>query len=355
LTLGFARYPFVGKGAGLARGFLSTVFYIYKHLEQKATLQDVPILKVATRDESGNLVMSRMVNSYASALLPKELLHVAAPGWFHPLKGTRNHFFTMWEADKLPEEFVETLNGAQSWIVPSQHNKALWARYGFDAKVVPLGVHEAYTLGDPDRSRLAGPGGSRPLRFLFVGSQSPRKGWPVIAPAYAKAFSEMVPNANVQLIVKTIQNEGEGKLIRSEDGKVLVDTRDLSATEMLGLYRYADVFLFPSLGEGFGLPPLEAMASGALAVSTANTGLSDFIDDGTAFVIPQTIPAELQYGTEAQQIMLPSVDKLAEMLAYVYQQWGTPDVETRRQSGCIRARSLTWDNTCTKLLEAIAS
>ncbi len=45
-------------------------------------------------------------------------------------------------------------------------------------------------------------------------------------------------------------------------------------------YNISDVFLFPSLYEGFGYPPLEAMQSGLPVIASDNTSLKEIIADG---------------------------------------------------------------------------
>jgi glycosyltransferase involved in cell wall biosynthesis len=52
------------------------------------------------------------------------------------------------------------------------------------------------------------------------------------------------------------------------------------------LYRLADVFAFPSLYEGFGLPPLEAMASGTPVVTSNVSSLPEVVDDAAVLVDP---------------------------------------------------------------------
>lgn len=54
------------------------------------------------------------------------------------------------------------------------------------------------------------------------------------------------------------------------DGKVIF-TGPLRTKEVVGLMNLTEVFVFPSLYEGFGLPPLEVMAGGTLVV-TSNAG-----------------------------------------------------------------------------------
>jgi len=53
------------------------------------------------------------------------------------------------------------------------------------------------------------------------------------------------------------------------------------------LYRAADVFVYPSLYEGFGMPPIEAMACGCPVISSARGGLEEVLRDAAAIVDPE--------------------------------------------------------------------
>jgi glycosyltransferase involved in cell wall biosynthesis len=52
------------------------------------------------------------------------------------------------------------------------------------------------------------------------------------------------------------------------------------------LYRLADVFVFPSLYEGFGLPPLEAMASGTPVITSNVSSLPEVVGDAAILIDP---------------------------------------------------------------------
>jgi glycosyltransferase involved in cell wall biosynthesis len=57
------------------------------------------------------------------------------------------------------------------------------------------------------------------------------------------------------------------------------------------LYRLASVFVFPSLYEGFGLPPLEAMASGTPVVTSNVSSLPEVVGDAAVLVDPYSVEA----------------------------------------------------------------
>ena len=52
------------------------------------------------------------------------------------------------------------------------------------------------------------------------------------------------------------------------------------------LYRLAGVFVFPSLYEGFGLPPLEAMASGTPVITSNVSSLPEVVGDAAVLIDP---------------------------------------------------------------------
>ena len=58
---------------------------------------------------------------------------------------------------------------------------------------------------------------------------------------------------------------------------------------LVALYRAADVFVFPSLYEGFGLPPLEAMANGTPVITSKISSLPEVVGDAALTVDPYNV------------------------------------------------------------------
>jgi glycosyltransferase involved in cell wall biosynthesis len=68
-------------------------------------------------------------------------------------------------------------------------------------------------------------------------------------------------------------------------------------TTLAALYRMASVFAFPSLYEGFGLPPLEAMACGTPVLTSRLSSLPEVVGDAAVLVDPYDV-ADIANGLE---------------------------------------------------------
>ena len=100
------------------------------------------------------------------------------------------------------------------------------------------------------------------------------------------------------------------------------------------LYRAADVFVYPSLYEGFGMPPLEAMACGCPVIASARGSLGEVLGEAAAMVEPEDIH------TIARQLYVLATD---------------PGTRNRlRAAGLDQARKFDWHHTATAMLNVYA-
>jgi starch synthase len=119
----------------------------------------------------------------------------------------------------------------------------------------------------------------RPLRFIYAGQLSLRKGIPILLEAWEKAA---LRDAELELIGPW--KLAECKLTSLPGG--VVWRPPCSSAVLRDRYRAADVFVFPSFFEGFGLVLLEAMACGLPAISSEATAGADVITEACGHLVP---------------------------------------------------------------------
>jgi glycosyltransferase involved in cell wall biosynthesis len=112
----------------------------------------------------------------------------------------------------------------------------------------------------------------RPFRFLYCGSVTARKGAPVLIEAWRS-----LEQGDAELWFAGHVGTRERALIPNLPGLRLLG--QVPHSEMAKLYAQCDVFVLPSLFEGFGLVILEALAAGLPVISTPNTGAVDVVTD----------------------------------------------------------------------------
>jgi len=156
-----------------------------------------------------------------------------------------------------------------------------------------------------------------------------RKGWPEMLEAYS-IFAQRHPDAWLYLHTTNLPfgSAGEGMDIKSymkflgmpPDRWSLISEPDLALgvpeEHLVDFYRAADVFLLPSLGEGFGMPIMEAQACGCPVIVQNCSATAELCVNGIAIEPLQHLWLP-QLGYYWQ---LPSVKRIVEALETVYNQ-----------------------------------
>lgn len=133
-----------------------------------------------------------------------------------------------------------------------------------------------------------------PKKFLlFVGSIEPRKNLLILL----KAYNLLVKEEKDDLPLILVGFKGwENQEIMQDIGKNKEYIRYLgfvSDSELAHVYNLATVFIYPSLYEGFGLPPLEAMACGTPVIVSNVASLPEVCGDAALYVVP-TDPIDIK-------------------------------------------------------------
>lgn len=126
--------------------------------------------------------------------------------------------------------------------------------------------------------------------ILYVGSLEPRKNIRALVEAYEKMRTD-----NPQLQTKLILIGGESPLFAEVRLNIKTFRQDVIFMGFVEddllreYYRHATVVAYPSLYEGFGLPPLEAMACGVPVVTSNTSSIPEVVGDAALMVSPHDI------------------------------------------------------------------
>lgn len=169
------------------------------------------------------------------------------------------------------------------------------------------------------------------MRFLFVGSFSQRKGISYLLQAFKELENE---GENISL---TMAGRGimDYELVKSYELKCLETHVNLPLEKLVELMQESDVFVFPSICEGFGLVLIQAMATGMPLITTYNTSGPDFIEEGKdGFLI------------EAQD-----VEAIKNKVRYFLQ---NPDeVKRMGQNAILKSKDFTWERFSAEIIKSV--
>ncbi len=169
--------------------------------------------------------------------------------------------------------------------------RALASRYPFCSDKIRVGPLAAA----PGLARTAGRAGTgaesvgvRGPFILYVGRLDARKNIPALVQAFSALRSAGVLEHRLVLVgPKDHWPEAmEREILTSPYRTEVVRTGVVSEEVLAGLYAAADVFVYPSLYEGFGLPVLEAMASGCPVVAMNAASIPEIVGDAGLLVSP---------------------------------------------------------------------
>jgi glycosyltransferase involved in cell wall biosynthesis len=214
--------------------------------------------------------------------LEKELLlfpPFVYPDDGHPLlhifNGKNKSLFTMWEATRIGDFYIDKINMFDQIIVPNNWNKESFEQQGCTSKisVVNLGINtNIFNYTEPNNSDF----------FVFgTGNNDPRKRLPDVIRCFNKAFPK---EKDVKLSIKISDNENRKFL----DNKIVYNTKNLNKQELKDWYCSNDVFVSAVSAEGWGLMQHESMACGRPVIVPRYGGLKEFVTLENSFCLRHT-------------------------------------------------------------------
>lgn len=164
--------------------------------------------------------------------------------------------------------------------------------YNVDAKKITT-IHEAINLHHfslqpltSNNDKLLAETLSVGKFILTVGHMEPRKNYNRLI----KAFEKIRPDENLKLVIvgkKTHDYEETLKLIESNPNVIYLNF--VSDALLNWLYKNAQLFIFPSIYEGFGFPPLEAAAHGTISAVSNVSSMPEVCGNAVCYFDPYSI------------------------------------------------------------------
>jgi len=179
----------------------------------------------------------------------------------------------------------------------------------------------------------------QPPYIAYIGNLHPRKNLATLVEAFA-----ILRGRGLEHRLAVIGGGGLGRLNNLEYRKLMRRVRDLGLEDevvftgyvpderLKSLLAQADMLVFPSIYEGFGLPPLEAMACGVPVITSRRASLPEVVGDAALLLEDPLDAEEIATGVET---LLRDASLRARLV----------------EKGRERARMFTWEEAARKVLE----
>jgi glycosyltransferase involved in cell wall biosynthesis len=206
-------------------------------------------------------------------------------------------------------------------------------RTAAEVDVVEYGLDPCFRPESPT-TRPANGAPNLPTGYLlFVGTLEPRKNMHLILEAYRRLLQDGL-DRHLVLVgqwgweMDTVRRQLDDPIFA---GRVHV-TGYVPDQELVGIYAGAELLLYPSIAEGFGFPPLEAMAMGVPVIVSTTSVLRELYHEAAVTVEP----------TDCAGLIAAIRHLMEDRKAY----------EERRRLGLALAQQFTWERAAQKTLAA---
>lgn len=261
------------------------------------------------KDESAE---QKIINSYINKKTQKDIkidiLEYIPPGWRHHGLNKRNTYgiqYFFWETDKLCPAWVEQLNDPtikEIWV-PCEYNKKACIDSGVKKTITIMPQSTIIDEFNDDPHFVIG-GNPDAFRFYSIFTWNPRKNGTGLVEAYCEEFDE---KDNVILVLKSYRashSKKENDIVKYEIQQVKdnITARTgkktfppiyfigglLNNNQMMNLHKKSHCYVTANKGEGWNMPIAEAMAMNNPIITTQIGGITEWLDDKSAYIIPNT-------------------------------------------------------------------
>jgi len=242
--------------------------------------------------------------------------------------GKINIGYTMWETDRIPESFKESLSCLDLVLVPTEQNRKVFEPYCKNVQKVPIPCH---LTGMPyinlDRKKT--------YTFYSVYNWTERKSPLESLLAYCLEFS---PTDNVDFLIK-IKGASPGIIIHKDIKEMLISNGILSHPkfeiiqkawtdkELDNFHRRNHCYVSLSKGEGWNLPLMDAYLAGNQIVSTHPCGFTEYLGKVPGFYPVKSKDGKVEnmewfnHVDDSHKWMIPDIKSARKSMRTAYKEW----------------------------------
>jgi len=205
--------------------------------------------------------------------------------YYYQLSNSYNIGYTPWESTRIPEGWHYNMNICDEIWTTSNFVKDVYINNGISKEifVIPHGISSEYRIIERELNNT--------FNFLHIGGDAKRKNAQLVVDAFLELYEgkedfKLILKYNKFCFAEAYVN---GKLVQADQHPQIIGIPDIfSNDEIIQLYAKCHCMVYPTSGEGFGMIPFEAMATGMPTIVTNLTGCADFAHYG--------IPLAAEYG-----------------------------------------------------------
>jgi glycosyltransferase involved in cell wall biosynthesis len=265
---------------------------------------------------------------------------------------TRNKYkvgYTPWESTKVPK----------NWFYHMAQCDEIWATSNFvkdiylqnkvhtNIHVIPHGVTPEWEIYERELTNR--------FVFLHVGGDSKRKNAQLVVDAFLELYDgdddyKLVLKYNNFCHAEVYIN---GNLVNAIEHPQIVGIPDIFTTdELVRLYHKCHCMVYPTSGEGFGLIPLESMATGLPTIITNATGCTDYAHLGIPISATMTKASwhDHVYNDDTGLWASPDIDELLKTMQSVVNEYDEISDFAMKSARIIHSE-WSWDSVADKILE----
>lgn len=209
--------------------------------------------------------------------------------------------YTAWESTEIPKEWSDGLSQIDELWVPNTFTKEVMSKYfDKDIYVFPHGVDDMFAPKKREHNGIT--------KFLHIGHPAFRKGMDLALDAFLDLYKD---NPEYHLTIKTY---GDYAVPEVDATNVTFINKTVPYSEVVDILHDHHILLYPSWGEGFGLIPLQALATGMPVIMTE--GWADYQHYAGDLLIDSRLSYSPWQTVHPGKMFKPSYESLKNRMVY---------------------------------------